>query len=279
MRVIVFLVLWPVSSWAQAAVGIITDVSGEVQLQRGDALLAAAAGVEVEEDDMVETGRNAGVQIEMSDGSLFKIGPESRVLLSDYKLDVDRSVLSAGIDVLSGWLRFAVSKLRRADRRYDFNTPTMTIGVRGTEGVIEAVTERGSLLLEEGEVVARTQDAGSVPIRAGEFIERRLGRPFHRPAAVPPAFRERMPGVVHVRLAQRAHLLRERGVPPRLIRNIRREDRERYLRQHPHLRQKFEQRFREHGQRPGTKRGNVPEHRRPQPPRERPLHRPGQSRP
>jgi len=278
MRVIVFLVLWSVSSWAQAAVGVITEANGEVQLQRGDALFAAVAGVDIEEDDLIETGRNAGVQIEMHDGSLFKLGPESRVLMSEYKLDADRGVLSAGIDVLSGWLRFAVSKLRRADSRYDFNTLTMTIGVRGTEGVIEAVNERGSLLLEEGEVVARTADAGSVPVRAGEFIERQPGRPFHRPGAVPPAFRERMPGAVRARAAARAHLLRERGVPPRQIRKVLREDRERYLRQHPHLRQKLEQRFREGARPPRELRGNDHEHRR-RPPRERPTRRPGQPRP
>jgi ribosomal protein L32E len=33
-------------------------------------------------------------------------------------------------------------------------------------------------------------------------------------------------------------------VPPQQIRHIQREDRERYLRQNPHLHQKFEQRFR-----------------------------------
>lgn len=270
MRVIVFLVLWSVSSWAAAAVGAITDVHGEVRLQRGDALFAAAAGVDVEEDDLIETGANAGVQIEMGDGSLFKLGPQSRVLLSDYKLDTDRGVLDAGIDVLSGWLRFAVGKLRRADRRYEFNTPTMTIGVRGTEGVIEAVPEHSSLLLEEGEVVTRGQDAGSVPIRAGEFIERRRAQPFHRPGAVPPAFRQRMPGLVQARLARRAQLLQQRGVPPRQIRKILREDRQRYLQQHPHLRHKLEQRFRERAQHPDQLRNKEPERRQhPQPNRER----------
>ena len=94
------------------------------------ALFAAAPGVDVEEDDLVETGGNATVQIEMHDGTLFKIGPDSRVLLAEYRLGPDRGVLAAGIEVLSGWLRFAVSKLQSADSRYDFRTPTMTIGIR-----------------------------------------------------------------------------------------------------------------------------------------------------
>ncbi len=275
MRVIVFLALCLFTIWAQAAVGVITEVDGEVRLQRGDALFAAAAGVDVEEDDVIETGANAGVQIEMGDGSLFKLGPESRMLLSDYKLDADHGVLDAGIDMLSGWLRFAVGKLRRPDSRYEFNTPTMTIGVRGTEGVIEAVPEHSSLLLEEGEVVTRAGDAGSMPVRAGEFIERRRAQPFHRPAAVPPAFRQRMPGLVHARMARRAQLLQQRGVPPRRIRKILREDRQRYLQQHPHLRHKLEQRFSERARHPGQIR-NQDQERRPRSrlQRERPQQRP-----
>lgn len=275
MRVIVFLALCAFTSWVQAAVGVVTEVSGEARVQRGDALYAAAAGVDVEEDDLLETGTNAALQIEMRDGSLFKLGPESRVLLSDYKLDADRGVLDAGIDVLSGWLRFAVGKLRHADSRYDFNTPTMTIGVRGTEGVIEAVQEHSSLLLEEGEVVTRAGEAGSVPIRAGQFIERRRAQPFHRPGAVPAAFRQRMPGLVHARMARRAQLLQQRGVPPRRIRKILREDRQRYLQQHPHLRHKLEQRFRERARHPGQARNPDQERRpRPRPQRERPQQRP-----
>ncbi len=53
-----------------------------------------------------------------------------------------------------------------------------------------------------------------------------------------------MPPVMQARVVRRAHLLRERGVPPRPIRKLQREDRERYLQQHPHLHQRFEQRFR-----------------------------------
>jgi len=274
LRLIVFLVLCSFTAWAQAAVGVITEVDGEARVQRGDALYAAAAGVDVEEDDLLETGANAGLQIEMSDGSLFKMGPESRVLLSDYKLGADRGVLDAGIDVLSGWLRFAVSKLRRADSRYDFNTPTMTIGVRGTGGVIEAAQEHSSLLLEEGEVVTRA-DVGSMPVRAGEFVDRRRARPFHRSGAVPAAFRQRMPGMVQARMVRRAQLLQQRGVPPRQIRKILREDRQRYLQQHPHLRHKLEQRFRERARHPGRVRNRDAEHRqRPRPNRERPQQRP-----
>ncbi len=229
---------------ATAGIGVFTDVQGDTRIQRGEAYLAAAPGVDVEEDDIVETGENASAQLEMHDGSLLRVGAASRLLLADYKFDNGGNVVSAGIEVLSGWLRFAVSKLRSNESRYAISIPTMTIGIRGTEGVIEAGSARGGLFLEEGEVTVRAAEAGSIPVRAGEYIERASGRAFARPGATPPAFRARMPSILQPRMARRAHLLKQRGVPPQQIRRILREDRERYLRQHPHLRQKFEQRFR-----------------------------------
>lgn len=238
---------------ATAGIGVFTDVQGDTHVQRGEVYLAAAPGVDVEEDDIVETGDNASAQVELQDGSLLKLGAASRLLLADYKFDNGGNVVSAGIEVLSGWLRFAVSKLRSNESRYAISTPTMTIGIRGTEGVIEAGSARGGLFLEEGEVTVRAAEAGSIPVRAGEYIERAPGQPFARPGAAPPAFRARMPSTLQPRMARRAHLLKQRGVPPRQIRRILREDRERYLRQHPHLRQKFDQRFRATANNPGLR--------------------------
>lgn len=245
MRILGFVFLLFVAPLAHAAAGVFSDVDGETRIQRGDAYYTAAPGVEVEADDIVETGDNAAAQVEMNDGTILKLGANTRLLLADYKLDTDNSVLTAGLEVLSGWLRFAVAKLHGSDRRFDINTPTMTVGIRGTEGVIEAANERNGLLLEEGRVAVRAADAGTMPVSAGQYIERAAGRPFARPGAVPAAFRARLPMIMRERAVRRAQFLRARGVPPRMIRRIQREDRERYLRQHPYLKQRLEQRFRE----------------------------------
>lgn len=244
MRLALIVVLWMCVPWAQAAgVGVFTDVTGDTRILRGEAWLAAAGGVEVSEDDIVETGKAASAQLDMNDGSVLKLGANTRVLLADYRLDANRNVITAGIDVLSGWLRFAVAKLRRPDSEYGINTPTMTVGIRGTEGVIEATNQRGGLHLETGEVALRATDAGSVPVRAGEFVERARGGAFTRPRAAPAEFRQRMPGTLHPRAVQRAHLLKQRGVAAREIRRLQPADRERLLREHPHQRQRLERRF------------------------------------
>ena len=94
---------------ATAGIGVFADVQGDTRIQRGEAYLAAAPGVDVEEDDIIETGDNASAQVEMQDGSMLKLGAASRLLLADYEFDSGGNVVSAGLEVLSGWLRFAAS--------------------------------------------------------------------------------------------------------------------------------------------------------------------------
>lgn len=57
-----FLLLAP--SLTYASIGVFTDVTGDTRIQRGDFYLAAAPGVEIEEDDILETGKNGSAQVE-----------------------------------------------------------------------------------------------------------------------------------------------------------------------------------------------------------------------
>lgn len=66
---------------AQAAiVGVFAQVQGEVQLLRGENYLAAENGVELEPQDIVETGAQASTQLDMEDGSVFRLGPGTRLV-------------------------------------------------------------------------------------------------------------------------------------------------------------------------------------------------------
>src|SRR6185436_9253469 len=114
-------------------IGVFTATTGEVRVLRAQNYLAAAPGVEIAKDDIVETGKDSAAQLDMEDGSSLKLGPDTRMMLSDYKLDSKKNVVSASLDVLSGWLRFAVAKLKPSGN-YKFRTPVIVVGVRGTEG-------------------------------------------------------------------------------------------------------------------------------------------------
>jgi hypothetical protein len=229
-------------------IGVVTEVNGTARLLRAQNYLEAAKGVEVEPQDILETGKDASLQLDMEDGSVLKLGPGSRLVLSEYKLGQDRGVLSAGLDLLAGWLRFAVSKLRKADAAYKINAPVLTVGIRGTEGVIEAANEQGGLHLISGAVDVSGQDRDGralpvVRVNAGEYIQRLQGELFSKLAAPPAAFQNRVPTAVQQKVAPKPLAPAERGVQPRIIRPVTREDARELIQKHPSSGERLKERF------------------------------------
>ncbi|MEJ2106966.1 MAG: FecR domain-containing protein [Acidiferrobacteraceae bacterium] len=229
-------------------VGIFSEVDGDVTILRGDTYYQAATGVDVNEQDIIETGKQGSAQLDLEDGSSLRIAGNSRVLLSDYQLREDGNVVRATVDVLTGWLRFAVSKLH-GHSSYGFNTPVMTIGIRGTQGIIQADTGDGSLMLEEGHVRVHGIDEegnekpGEEAVDAGQYLSRQRGRMFARRAGAPAGFWSRLPARMKLRLVRRAQLLKRHGIQPRPIRRMQRRDMLRYLHNHPAMKWRLRRRF------------------------------------
>jgi len=241
---ICFLLL-SLTAHAATSIGVITDIEGEVKLLRGDTFFAAANGVEVFQSDALETGEDSKAQVDMVDGSNLLVGPGTRIRLSEYEVGDDNSVTSAVVDVVSGWMRFAVAKLDDLGS-YNIDTPTMTIGVRGTEGVIEAGDEKSGLFLEEGKVelfeIAENDNAAPaapLAVAAGQYAERLRGQRLRRQAMRREWMRERLPLRMRVRLARRVQLLQRRGVTPRMLRVARRQELARFLWRNPQARKKL----------------------------------------
>jgi len=245
-RIMLLLVLTGLSATtAFAHVGVVTEVAGSIELQRGEEVFAAESGVDVMPGDILRSSKESSGQVDMDDGSILSIGANSTLQIDDYKLREDKSVISASIALVSGWLRFAVAKLRQQDSSYRFHMPTAVLGVRGTEGVLEVTGEGDNVeshaLLEEGEVdVAEEVRKGRlqgarVVLRRGQYVSRRRGRVLKMLRRAPFAFRNRMPARMRTRLVHRIRMLRRRGVPPRRIR--------RAIRQH--LKQRIHQKFRQ----------------------------------
>lgn len=257
-------------------VGVVTQISGEVNMIRNDRYYAVSVGVNLQEKDILITGKDASLQMDMVDGTILRLGDESRVVLSDYKVDGKKKVVGALVNVLSGWLRFAVAKLQKK-ASYNFNTPVMMVGVRGTEGIVRAGNEDSGLFLQEGRVqVTGAHGAADKvkpqDVRGGQFINRMRGRAFRRAFRAPDKFQRRIPRSFQwrVRMARRAHLLKRRGIRPRFVRPIMQRDVDGLVKRHPHMRKRFQRRFRNFQFRRGP--GAVG-------PRRPGMHRPGMRRP
>jgi len=212
-------------AWALAGVGVATDVQGSVFLTRDHRLFQLEKGVEMEAKDAVQTSADSYVQLDMDDGSILSMGSNSTMRLSDYVLREDKSVSSAVVNLISGWMRFAVSKLKRQNSSYRFAMATAVMGVRGTEGIlnVDGTGEHAisSLLLKSGKVVMAEQlkngtlQGPAVTLLAGEFASRKAGQALKKQAAPPASFTRRIPPTLQ-------HALKPgdtgaRGVRPRPI--------------------------------------------------------------
>lgn len=124
-------------SVAAADIGRIKLATGAVTIERDGKPIPADVGARLQEGDAVRTGADGSVGITMNDDSLLSAGPNSVLTLDAFALDpatskgrFDASLNRGSLSVVSG--RIA----KQAPDAMTVRTPTMILGVRGTEFVV-----------------------------------------------------------------------------------------------------------------------------------------------
>jgi hypothetical protein len=132
------------NAWAQVDAGTVKTVKGTVTIERGTQTLPAAAGVKVIAKDRVVTGAQSSVGITLRDNTMLSAGPNSSLSLdkfafnpTTYAGEIDASLKRGTLAVISGKVA------KTSSDSVVFRTPTVTLGVRGTEFVIEAADREG----------------------------------------------------------------------------------------------------------------------------------------
>ncbi|MGZ8156513.1 MAG: FecR family protein [Burkholderiales bacterium] len=129
------------SAIAQASeyAGVVETVTGESYIERSGARVSVAPGTLVFQADRVFTGRASFVGMTLRDDTLLTLGPLTALSLDSYAFDakthqgrflayLPRGVLS----VVTG------SIAKRSPRSFVVKTRISTIGVSGTEFIVEA---------------------------------------------------------------------------------------------------------------------------------------------
>jgi hypothetical protein len=115
---------------AMAASGTALGVKQQAEADTSGTSRVLTVGADIFIGDKVNTGPAGQVQIKFSDQTELVVGPNSSLLIEDYLLRDDQSAGKFAINALSGTFRFATGGAPKD--RYIINTPTGTIGVRGT---------------------------------------------------------------------------------------------------------------------------------------------------
>nr|WP_246434903.1 FecR family protein [Quisquiliibacterium transsilvanicum] len=166
---------------ALAADAVFLVVSGEVRIVRtGETPQSAArSGDELRSGDLIVTSRDGRAQLRFSDGAIVSLQPGTEFRIDDYRFDPQEqrgffSLLRGAMRTTTG----AIGKRNRSD--YRMQTPTATIGIRGTlylaeETVCDPACAPGAraglrVSVSEGRIAVRTA-AGEIEVGEGTAAE------------------------------------------------------------------------------------------------------------
>lgn len=123
---------------AAGEAGMVKTSKGTVAIERAGQKLPAAAGTPVLVGDRLTTGGDGSVGIALRDNTLLSAGPNSTLDLNRFSFNPTTHDGEINATVKRGTLAAISGKVAAAaPTRVAFNTPTATLGVRGTEFVIE----------------------------------------------------------------------------------------------------------------------------------------------
>lgn len=127
-------------AWAESdGAGTIKTLNGSVEIQRDSATLGAEPGMRVQQSDVIKTGPKSAVGITLRDNTLLSAGENSVLSLDQFVFDSRTQKGALQVTLRKGTLSSISGALaKNSPEAVQFKTSTMTLGVRGTEFIIEA---------------------------------------------------------------------------------------------------------------------------------------------
>ncbi len=182
------LLLVSVAATAATEIGTVTLAEGAPQLLRGATWYRIAAGVRVQEADIVAGGERSQVQIEFATGSRANLAGTGYLYLMPASKNTPL-VLA----LPSGWLKLAAKApgMRVRTAVFDVESPDGTL-------VVHAQTDMADLFVESGRarLIESTSSRGDGPTRdakRGEYWARTVSGTFTTVARAPKPFVQAMP--------------------------------------------------------------------------------------
>lgn len=170
-------------SWA--GIGSVTELSGAASIKRGKETILISKGVEVEQNDKVET-KNGKLKITFKDNTVVSVTEHSSLVIDDFVYDPKNAAGSKlGLKAASGTVRYVSGAIASANpNAVKINTPTAAIAVRGTDFVM-SVNEVGSSMIilmptcdwETSTIKGMTCGSGAIDVESGPNLVK-LNRPF-----------------------------------------------------------------------------------------------------
>ena len=124
--------------FASPAVATVQKVKGTSTIVRQNQTMVATVGLEIWENDILRTGPDGSIGVIFNDDTSLSLGPSSVLVIDNYIFAPRQGKFSIVLRMIRGtaaYLSGLISKL--APDSAHFETPTASIGIRGTKFVVK----------------------------------------------------------------------------------------------------------------------------------------------
>ncbi|WP_299955592.1 Ig-like domain-containing protein [uncultured Roseobacter sp.] len=150
---------------ASSPIGQVETVEGATSVQRVDGSVETLqVGSKIYQNDVIATSKDASVSVTFVDGTIFTLSASSRMVIDELIYDPDATDNSGSFSLIQGSFVFIAGQVAKTGGM-DVNTPSSTMGIRGTTVVVEVGTVNG---VDTTEVTLTTDpdgDTGRVELR------------------------------------------------------------------------------------------------------------------
>ncbi|MBD9484733.1 FecR domain-containing protein [Pseudomonas sp. PDM14] len=119
-------------------IGYVMKVQGEAFVQENGQLQPAVVGTPLHLGSLLKTGPTGSMGVTLEDSTVMSVGPQSELSIDAYAFEPSQDSLQLSARITRGTLNYIsgiIAKLK--PEAVQINTPTGTIGVRGTHFLVK----------------------------------------------------------------------------------------------------------------------------------------------
>ena len=132
------LLVFSLGAYAAQSAGVVKTLAGEASITRDGARLPVAPGQRVHAGDRISAGPGSYVGVTLHDDTRLAIGPGGEIMIREFDFNPSSYAGGLAISFLRGTARVITGIIaKHTPERVRFNTPAMTIGIRGTDFIVD----------------------------------------------------------------------------------------------------------------------------------------------
>lgn len=139
MLLLCFLVILPNNCLAEIeSIAFVDSVKGEVMIVSSEIAVKAVQNMKVIPGDSIKTGSNSSVGLIFEDDTVVSLGPGSEMEIDEFLFNPAERQLSFVARMIKGTFSFITGQIAKlAPQKIILETPSATLGVRGTKFAVE----------------------------------------------------------------------------------------------------------------------------------------------